>query len=295
LIGIIPSINKTFEVYGFMDSEKEPIEGKLYINPINNRLYLYSLIYKRSNPDNGYFPIWDGKLTYCSSYSNHKYLKDITKISLDDINTNINQNTADRVIYNHRRCENSEILKPEYCNEDNMFTQCIKGVLNKYEYTLVDLVDMSNPPIEEKVLANYYSALNKITFMRLNKWLIWIDNILHMQYIIIVDRDKRELLSYHYPKEIFKTGIINYDSIINTKDDSLKKIIKIIMVMENISKSNLKSKDVDDYTINNMLTTLDSNKSVSAQLFSRFIHMANLSYTVKIFKDDELILEYKES
>jgi hypothetical protein len=294
LIGIIPSTSKTFEVYGFMDT-KDLIEGKLYINPSDNRLYYYSLLENRSNPNTGYFPVWDGKTTYESSHSNNRYLNEVTKISLNDICTNINQDTADRVLYNQRKCENSEILKPEHCNEDNMFTQCIKSILNKYEYTLIDLVDMSSPPISENVISNYYSALTKITFMRLNKWLIWIDNIFHMQYSITVYRNKDELLSYHYPKEVFKTGIVNYDSIIKTNDDAFKKIIKILMIMENITKNKLKSNEVDDYTINNMFTILDSNKSVSAQLFSRFIHMANLSYTVNIFKDKELILEYKES
>ena len=36
--------------------------------------------------------------------------------------------------------------------------------------------------------------------------------------------------------------------------------------MENLTKEKLKSEEVDDYTINNMMTTISGNKSLSAQL-----------------------------
>jgi len=295
MIGIIPSGSKTFIVGGMFDCETLEV-GKLYVDNKTNRLYMYSLTETRSNPSNGYFPIWNGNKTYVSKFSNEKYLdKDVVITDISCMCSNISNEVASQVLNQQRRSENMEILEPVLVDGDNTFTQCVKGILNAQKYTLIDLVDMSRPRLSEKVISNYYSALTKITFMRLDKWLIWIDVILHMRYVITVYKDDRVLLSFDYPREIFDTGIIRYDSIINTKDDSLKKIIKILMIMENINKNNLRSKEVDDYTINNMLTTINSKKSLSAQLFSRFIRMANLSYSVNVFKDGNMIFEYRES
>ena len=60
MIGIIPSINKTYEVYGDLSSNKF-IEGKLYYDKTDGRVYYYSTIETRSNPNTGYYPIWNGK------------------------------------------------------------------------------------------------------------------------------------------------------------------------------------------------------------------------------------------
>lgn len=295
MIGIIPSSSKTFEVFGMFNSDKL-IEGKLYIDPSDGRVYVYSLIEKRSNPNTGYFPIWDGKNQYISKFSNKKYLdQDVIKTDITLMGSSINKNIADQVLYQLRRSDNDDILEPQLSDGDNMFTQCIKGVLNVKKLSLIDLVDMSSPQLSEKIISNYYSALTKITFMRLDKWNIWIDVILHITYSVTVFKNNKKLLTYDYSKDTFDTGIVKYDNIINTKDDPFKKIIKILMIMENINKNSLRSKEVDDYTINNMLTTLNSNKALSAQLFSRFIRMANLAYEVNIFEGDNLIFEYKES
>lgn len=159
---------------------------------------------------------------------------------------------------------------------------------------MVDLVDMSSPKLSQKVIENYYSALTKITFMRLDKWNIWINVILHVSYSIEVTKGSKKLLTYQYPSDTFDTGIVKYDNIVASEDDPFKKIIKILMVMENINKNSLRSEEVDDYTINNMLTTLNGKKALSAQLFSRFIRMANLSYTIKIYDNGTQIFEYKE-
>lgn len=294
MIGIIPSASKTFIVEGMFD-DKQFEEGKLYVDPKTKRVYMYSTIHKRSNPSTGYFPIWDGKESHVSKFSNEKYLdKDVTNTDILSLGANINKNVAGNILYNQRRCDNDDILEPQIADGDNMFTQCIKGILNIKKLSIIDLVDMSSPKLTEKVITNYYSALTKITFMRLDKWNIWIDVILHLRYTIIVYKDGKKLLSYNYPKNTFDTGIVKYDNIIKTKDDPYKKIIKILMIMENINKNSLRSKEVDDYTINNMLTTLNSNKALSAQLFSRFIRMANLSYDVKIFDKNDLLFEYHE-
>lgn len=294
MIGIIPSISKTFIVESmFGDQPFE--EGKLYVDPKTKRVYMYSLIETRSNPKTGYFPIWDGKKYHISKFSNEKYLdRDVTKTDIILLGSNISKNIADNILYHQRKSSNNTILQPQLSDDDNMFTQCIKGILNVKKLTLVDLVDMSSPKLSEKTISNYYSALTKIAFMRLDKWNVWINVILHLKYTIIVYKDDRKLLSYEHPREIFDTGIVKYDNIIKTKDDPFKKIIKILMIMENINKNSLRSKEVDDYTINNMITTLNSDKALSAQLFSRFIRMANLSYYTKIFDKDELIFEYHE-
>lgn len=294
MIGIIPSTSKTFIVEG-MFGDKPFEEGKLYVDPKSKRVYMYSNIEKRSNPNTGYFPIWDGKEAYISKFSNEKYLgRDVTNTDILTLGANINKTVANTILYNQRRSDNDDILEPQLADGDNMFTQCIKGILNVKKLSMIDLVDMSAPKLTEKVISSYYSALNKITFMRLDKWNIWMDVILHLRYEVIVYKDAKKLLTYNYPKNIFNTGIVKYDNITKTKDDPFKKIIKILMIMENINKNSLRSKEVDDYTINNMLTTLNSNKALSAQLFSRFIRMASLSYDVKIFDKNDMIFEYHE-
>ena len=294
MIGIIPSNSKTFEVYGDFNTNK-PIEGKLYYNPNTGRLFYYSTIETRANPKTGYFPVWDGNDTYISNFAIEKYFNtDVTKLDLNSLCSTINKDVANEVLYKHRRSENDEILQPQLSDGDNMFTQCIKGVINAKQLTMVDLVDMTSPKLSQKMVENYYAALVRITFMRLDKWNIWTDTILHVGYKIKVTKDGKTLLTYHYPKNVFDTGVVKYDNIINTSDDPFKKIIKILMIMENISKNTLKSDDVDDYTINNMMTTINGKKSLSAQLFSRFIRMADLSYTITIYDGNKQIFEYYE-
>lgn len=295
MIGIVPSQNQTFEVFGDFNN-KELVEGKLYYHPDNGRLYYYSTIETRSNPKTGYFPVWDGKQVYISGFSNKKYMDtDVIKTSIESMASKINGDVAEQVRYNQRRSDNDEILKPELADGDNAFTQCIKGIINAKQLTMVDLVDMSNPKLTQKAIENYYSALTKITFMRLDKWVIWIDIILHVHYTLDVYRGDKLLLSYSYPSDTFDTGVVRYDNIISSDDDPFKKIIKVLMVMENINKNSLRSDEVDDYTINNMMTTLNGKKSLSAQLFSRFIRMADLSYTIRLYdEEDKLLFEYKE-
>lgn len=294
MIGIIPSTNQTFEVYGDFNSKKL-VENKLYYDPKDGRVYFYSLSETRSNPRTGYFPVWDGNKTYVTSFSNNKYFdKDVIKSDLQTISSKINKEVAEDVLYKQRKSDNNEILRPKLVDGDNMFTQCVKGVLNAKELTMVDLVDMSSPNLTQKAIENYYSTLTKITFMRMDKWNVWINIILHVKYNLEVYKDKKRLISYRYPENIFDTGIVKYDNIISTSDDPFKKIIRILMIMENINKNSLRSDEVDDYTINNMMTTINGSKPLSAQLFSRFIRMAGLSYIMQIFDDGKMIFEYRE-
>lgn len=293
MIGIIPSNNKTFEVYGDFNVDN-PIEGKLYYDK-TGRLYFYSTVENRANPRTGYFPVWNGKEIFISNFAIKKYLDtDVMKMDIESMCANIDLDTAKEVLYKQRRSDNDEILKPQLSDGDNMFTQCIKGVINAKQITMIDLVDMTSPKLSEKMVENYYAALLRITFMRLDKWNIWIDVILHVDYVIELFNNDRKLLSYQYSKNKFDTGIVKYDNITSSEDDPFKKIIKILMVMENITKSSLRSDEIDDYTINNMMTTINGKKSLSAQLFSRFIRMANLSYVITIYDGNEKIFEYRE-
>lgn len=295
MIGIVPGQSQSFEVLGDFNTTSL-VEGKLYYNPDDQRLYFYSTKETRSNPRTGWFPIWDGKKTIVTGFSNKKYFdKDAIKTDISTMCSKIDSNVAEQVRYNQRRSDNDAILKPRLSDGDNMFTQCIKGVIIKKELTMIDLVDMSKPKLTQKAIENYYSALTKITFMRLDKWNIWIDVILHMRYVIEVFKGDKLLLTYTYPDDVFDTGVVKYDNIISSADDPFKRIIKVLMVMENINKNSLRSDEVDDYTINNMITTLNGKKSLSAQLFSRFIRMANLSYTITLSDPDGTnVFQYKE-
>jgi hypothetical protein len=292
MIGIIPSSSKTFEVAGMFNCETLK-EGQLYVDPADNRVYYYSTSLNRSCPLSGFFPIWDGKTKLVSKFSNEKYLdKDVIRTNVTDMLSKINTSVAKNIRYLHRRSSASEILKPTISDGDNMFTQVIKGIILKKELTIVDLIDMSG--LQEKYVNNYYSALTKIAFMRMERWVIWVSQIFHLRYVLTVYKDDKKLMSYSFPDDEYDTGQVSYSNITRTDDDSFKKIVKILMIMKNITKADLRSDEVDDYTINNMLTTLGTKKPLSAQLFSRFIRMADLGYTVEMFENDQLLFEYKE-
>ena len=51
----------------------------------------------------------------------------------------------------------------------------------------------------------------------------------------------------------------------------------------------VKNDEVDDYTVNNMMTTLNTKKGLSAHLFSRFIQLSGLSYVIKIYDQNKMI------
>lgn len=294
MIGIIPGSTKTFEVMGDF-SDTNPIEGKLYYNRQTGRLFMYSKYQTRSNPDTGFFPIWNGEKTFISGFSNEKYIeKDVTMMDVNQMSSSISPDTADQVRYRQRRCDNDKILEPSLSDGDNWFTQCIKGCITAKKLTMVDLVDMTSPPMEQSILENYYSALNKIAFMRIDKWKIWIDHILHLGYKISVSKDGEQLIEYSYPDNTYHVNGNECDDIIKEDIDSLKKIVKVVMKLKNIKKANLKADNVDDYTINNMLTTINGNKALSAQIFSRFMRMADMSYNIQMYDGNDMIFEYHE-
>lgn len=294
MLGIIPSTKCTYEVYG-TTNDKSPIEGKLYYDKSNGRLYYYSLTETRSNPKTGYFPIWDGKKYYISQFSKEKYFdKDVKRIDIETLASSIDKAVAKNVLYMQRKSDNGDLLKPQISDEDNMFTQCIKGVICQKNITIVDLIDMAAPKINQNVVESYYSALTKITFMRYEKWSVWIDGILHLSYKVKVFKDDKRCLTYNYPEDVFETGIVKYDNITKTNDDPFKKIVKLLMIMENITKASLRSSCDDDYTVNNLLTTVNNNKPLSAQLFSRFIRIAGFSYSVQLYENGNMVFEFNE-
>lgn len=295
MLGLIASASKTFEVDGYFNTVSEPVEGKLYCDPKDGRIYYYSKTKTRPNPDTGYFPIWDGKNKYDTKFAKNKHIGvDLIPADLTTMSSTVNSETAEKVVMNRRRNESGDALSPLITDEDNMFTQCVKGVIQAKKMTMFDLYNNGCPPLTKRTIDNYYNSLVKISFMRLDKWHIWITTILKSRYVITVHRGAKQLLSYSYPENVFDTGVVKYDAIANSANDPLKKIMMILMVMENITKQSLKTEEVDDYTINNMFTTLTSNKAMSAQLFGRFIRMSGLTYRVHIYDKDKLIFEYRE-
>lgn len=295
MIGIIPSASNTYEVVGDFTSS-DLIEGKVYYHPETKRLYYYSTTKRRSNPDTGYFPIWNGSNTFESKFSNDKYFdKDVVKPSIKKLSENINKNIADDILYRQRLLENGKKLQPVINDEDNMFTQLVKGAITSLDLSIVDLLDAAKGKMDQKMVENYYSSLIKVTMMRLDKFHTWMDILLNLHYDITIYNGEKKLLKYSWPKDKFNTGIVKYTNIMKPNDDPYKKIVKILMVMENISKTSLRGEEIDDYTINNMMTTLSGNKSLSAQIFCRFIRMAKLSFEIELFdKDNKKIFEYRE-
>lgn len=294
MLGIIPSSKHTYEVIGTTEITN-PIEGKIYYDKNDNRLYYYSKSYHRSCPSNGFFPIWNGEKYIITKYSNNKHLSDVINTDINTLSSKINKTVANDVLYKHMSSDSgSKILKPQITNEDNMFTQCIKGVISNKNITIVDLFELAKPKLNEKIIDNYYHTLNKISFMRYDKWTVWINDILHLSYKIKIYKSNKKVLVYEYPSNKFNTGIIKYDKIVESINDPLKSIVKILIVIFNIDKSIMRKECNDDYTVNNLMTTINSDKPLSSQLFSRFLMMNKFNYKLELYEDNNLIFTFKE-
>ena len=289
MIGIVPGTTKTYEIDGDFHCPT-PIEGKLYYDPKTGRLYYFSTHETRSSPSTGYYPIWDGTHTYISKFSNEKYFDDCVKMDLDNLCHAIDPAMADSIRYNQRRTEYQELLKPEIINEDNFFTQIVKGCICAMDVTMVDLFDLASPKLTHEQIETMYSSLSKITLMRMDKWLIWMNSILHKAFTFGVYKDDALVVQYEYPQNSYSVSDASCQEILSSKDDFLKKLIKITMVKTNLNKSDLRSDTTDEYTINNLMTSLNGNKPLSAQLFSRFMDMANYSYLITILNEDGSVL-----
>ena len=224
-----------------------------------------------------------------SKYSKEKYLSDVIAWNVDKMISGIDADVANDIRYKQRISINGATLRPELGSSDNMFTQIIKSILYDKNMSIIDLIDISG--LSENIIESYYSALTKIAFMRLERWNIWINQIFKLSYKLTIRNSNRNLLIYDYPNNIFDCGD-EYPDIINSKDDPFKKAVKIIIEKENITKESLRSEEHDDYTINNIMSTITTNKTLSAQLFSRFMKMANLNYIMEMYEDNKLIFTY---
>ena len=184
--------------------------------------------------------------------------------------------------------------KESITNDDNLFTKCIKGTILNLKLSFDDLIEMSYPKLNEKMLNIYYSSLNKTAFMRLNKWHVWVTTILRVGYrITVFDRENSVLVSYEFPSGIIAG--VNEKLIKSTNcSDPLKQIVKILILLLNISKEQFKTDAVDEYTINNLFTVIGNNKPMSGQIFSRFIILSDLMYQIEVIKDGEVIYSFKE-
>ena len=293
MVGITIDANgETYIVSGSFDSGYY-IEGNVYYHPDTKRLFYYSKTERRSNPKTGFYPIWDGENLYITQHSVEEYYpSDVMSINTTDLVKKLSASKAQEIIHQQQRSMSGGQLSFQITDEDNFFTQCIKEILNKKGYTIVDLVQQTNPPLSEKIISNYCGALSKISFMRLDKWHIWLHNILHLSYGVTIYNDDRQIISYREP-DLFEITA-PYEKILKSKMDPFKKLIRITMLEECINKSDLRGDGIDEYTINNMMTILTGTKPVSAQLFSRFIRMAGLSFELNVYEKDACILTYRE-
>lgn len=279
-IGIVPSVNKTFELEGRMCENME--EGKLYFDDLTNLLFMYSTKYKRSCPDNGFFPIFDGKTMLFSKYSIEKYYPDdVINTSLDNISSCITDEKAKEIIYNRKVASTNSNLNPEIREGDNLFTQCIKSIICSMNINMIDLYNM-NTNLSENIVENCYDSLIKIAFMRNHRWKIWINDILKLNYIIKVYKGNDIILECKYPDKMFQTK------------DIFKYITETLLKKLNIDKLDLQCNELDNYTINNMFSALKS-RQLSAQIFSRFMVLMKLAYDIEFYKDKNLIFTYKQS
>ena len=153
---------------------------------------------------------------------------------------------------------------------------------------------MAAGKLSEHTVENFYNSLVSINMMRQEKWRVWIDIILQLTYSITVMKPPKRLLLYDSVTDKISTGVVDWDKAVSPKDDPLKRITKILIKMENITKSSLKRPEIDYYAVNNLFTSINGERDLSAELFSRFIHMANLSYTMVLYKDGREIFVFTE-
>lgn len=294
MVGVIPAASTTFEVISDFNT-KSPKEGKLYWDPQTKIIYYYSTTENRSCPTTGYLPIWNGTSTIVTSKSRIKrYPEDVLTTSVESLSKTLNDSLAGRVKYLQRKMDQNKNLNPEITPQDNSFTQCIKGIIVKLGLSMTDLYDLSAGKLNEHTVENYYNSLVNINMMRQEKWKVWINTILHLTYSITVFRGDKQLLFYDSVTDTVNTGVVKWDSAVSPTDDPIKRITKILIQMENVTKESLRRPEISYYAVNNLFTAIYGSKDLSAQLFSRFIRMTGLSYTLVVYKDGEEIFVFKE-
>lgn len=292
MIGLVKGIDQVHQVSGYFCDR--PNEGDIYVDPETKRLFIYLPNETRSSIRFSYFPIWNGKKKIITKFSNYKTIDDVISMDISEMSRSVNKEIADKIVDELKKCNDSSPLNPVIGKDDNLFTKCVKGVLIEKGYSLPDLVEMSYPLLNEKAVMIYYLSLIKTAFMRLDKWNVWLLNILHLKYkLTILDENGNEIISYNYPENEF--GIIDDDLLEKIKcNDPLKRIVKILIDLKGITKEHFKEESIDEYTVNNLFTVITSNKSMSGQIFSRFILFAGLSYRVDMIENDEIIYSLTE-
>ena len=293
--------NNTFPVEGTFSDHMEV--GKLYVDPKSKRIYCFDPINQIVGDKSKYFPIYNGKQFFDSIRSYKKYESDIVSTNVQNMANSISEQDKVDMEYRSKAVLYGDILEPEISDSDNIYSQCIKGVLQRKKYNLLDLSMMSKPKLSIDEISNLYQSLHKIAFMREKKFMIWIHQILHMEYrVICFDADgvKKLILydskdnTYEFidTKDIYEANKKEYESIQKKSWDPLKKIINMIIQLKNYKKSDFNKKTESSYTINNMMTTIFSDKSVSAQIFSRFMRIINLPFEFVIYDDHGIVFTY---
>lgn len=292
MLGIVKGIGQIYSVNDYFCDN--PNEGDIYVDPETKRLFIYLKNDIHPSIKYSFFPVWNGKEKFVFKSSNYKTIDDVICMDINQMSQKINKELAEKIIAEQKKCNNSIPLNPVIGKNDNLFTKCIKGILIQEGYSLPDLVEMSYPKLDEKAIMVYYSSLVKTAFMRLNKWNVWLLNILHLGYkLTVLDENQTEIIAYEFPLNEF--SVIDEDILDQFPcNDPLKRIVKILIYLKDITKEQFKEDDIDEYTINNLFTVINSDKIMSGQIFSRFILFANLSYRIDILSGDEIIYSLSE-
>ena len=296
---IVVCKNNTYSVEGMFSPKME--EGKLYIDPKSKRIYCYTTTTQVVGDTSHHFPIYDGKHFFDSVRSYKKYESDVISTDVTNMASSISEKDREDMEYRSKAVLYGDILKPEISDSDNIYSQCIKGILLHKKYNLLDLSIMSHPKLTVEEISNLYQSLHKISFMREKKFMIWMNQILHMNYEVNcydTNSDKL-LLTYHsidkryeFHVPVDETHQKEYDDILKKSWDPFKKMINLIIKMKNYKKADFNINTESAYTINNMMTTIFGDKSVSAQIFSRFMRIINLPFDIVIYDKDDIVFTY---
>ena len=295
---IVVCKNNTYSVEGMFSNQME--EGKLYIDPKSKRIYCYITTTQVVGDASHHFPIYDGKHFFDSVRSYKKYESDVISTDVTDMASSISEKDREDMEYRSKAVLYGDILEPEISDSDNIYSQCIKGILLHKKYNLLDLSLMSNPKLTVEEISNLYQSLHKIAFMREKKFMIWMNQILHMNYKVnCYDvNSEQPLITYHSVDKRYEFHIHNenmqkeYDDILKKSWDPFKKMINLIIKMKNYKKADFNINTESAYTINNMMTTIFGDKSVSAQIFSRFMRIINLPFDIVIYDKDDIVFTY---
>lgn len=296
---IVVCKNNTYPVEGMFSNQMK--EGKLYIDPKSKRIYCYTTTTQVVGAASHHFPIYDGKHFFDSVRSYKKYESDVISTDVTDMASSISEKDREDMEYRSKAVLYGDILEPEISDSDNIYSQCIKGILLHKKYNLLDLSIMSNPKLTVEEISNLYQSLHKIAFMREKKFMIWMNQILHMNYNVnCYDGDSDQpILTYHSMDQRYEFYHKNddshkeeYDEILKKSWDPFKKMINLIIKMKNYKKADFNVNTESAYTINNMMTTIFGDKSVSAQIFSRFMRIINLPFDIIIYDKDDIVFTY---